>query len=191
MKTYLHKLREGFIITSDEDSKRGTFYCFRTKTFFEDEGEDINCCNSDVKVIAQQDQIDFSALSEEEQKEIGWFDVEKLAAKEVKGDNQAFVNSPYNMENYGFDMYCIGFQKAQELLYDSELFDTEIQVVGDNKTISIREFLSQSKSWEVEIEKEISNAVYHNGDMVFPIMESSAEYKPKFTNGKIKILKLL
>ena len=36
------------------------------------------------KVIIQQNQIDFSGLSEEEQKEIWWFDVEKLACEHCK-----------------------------------------------------------------------------------------------------------
>lgn len=124
MKTYLHKLREGFIITSDEHWETGdSLYDFKDNVFRTckishfPNGKEVKdrWCK---KVIAQQDQIDFSGLSIDDQKKIGWFDVKKLAAKQVKGDNQAFVNSPYNMENYGFDMYCTGFQKAQYLLSD-------------------------------------------------------------------------
>jgi hypothetical protein len=63
-KYTLHDMPDGFILTSDEKSKRGKFYCFRRKEIFEDEGEDVNCCISDVKVVAEQDDLDFTALDD-------------------------------------------------------------------------------------------------------------------------------
>lgn len=99
----LHKLPEGFIVTSNEEIKEGDIgfdglYIFKClKPFIANEttsGKNIPCFYIELgkspvfhetsyikKVIAQQDQIDFSSLLEEEQKEIRWFDVEKLALK--------------------------------------------------------------------------------------------------------------
>jgi hypothetical protein len=101
--------------------------------------------NSYRKVIAQQDQIDFSALTEEEQKEIGWFDVESILDEEYHNVDLCYLD--FKIYEQG---YRNAFQKAQELLYDTELFDTEIQVVGDDKTMPIRDFLFKPKSWTIE-----------------------------------------
>jgi hypothetical protein len=80
----LHKLPEGFIITSDEKPIKGDLCfdlegnpghknqlyivkCLRTS-------DDSYWVKHSKKLIAQQDQIDFSNLTEEEQKEIGWIE---------------------------------------------------------------------------------------------------------------------
>jgi hypothetical protein len=155
----LHKLPEGFIVTSDEQAKEGElgyipFEDGDIKTvgkYFADDWK---------KVIAQQHQIDFSALSEEEQKEIGWFDVEKLA------DNKYPLHNILHLQlNTAIKTgYQEGFQKAQELLSDrrftldnmellaAELIGRyrlgEINDVDDVKKII--ESHSQPKSWSVE-----------------------------------------
>jgi len=91
----LHKLPEGFIITSNEEIKEGDFVYSKdsetidkTKGFFichqiehelnvpatRFEGKDyFNELQRLKKVIAQQHQIDFSALPEDDYKKIGWF----------------------------------------------------------------------------------------------------------------------
>jgi hypothetical protein len=78
-KYTLHKLNDGFIITSDEEIKEGDEFLdkniiFTCRNIFENGIEDdegllhkvFNC----KKIIAKQPQIDFSSISEEKQKEI-------------------------------------------------------------------------------------------------------------------------
>lgn len=179
----LHKLPEGFIVTSDEEYKDKDFVllpitfdlrrCVNGTTFIE----------GTKKVIAQQDQIDFSALTEEEQKEIGWFDVEKLA------DN-IFIGASYQ-DKYVKMGYIAGFKKAQELLYDTELFDTEIQVVGDDKTMPIRDFLIKPKSWTIEVEMEYQDMMGMWVSKPTILEHLDRPSRPKFTNKKLKVTKIL
>jgi riboflavin synthase alpha subunit len=200
----LHKLPEGFIISSDEKPKNGDIVISKInyRKFLFEKGDIIDDISH--KVIAQQDQIDFSALSEEEQKEIGWYDTIKFAREEVQNHNNIFFDSKYNMENYGIDRFNAGFQKAQELLSDRRftLEDmkkaTEIalnssyvttQHFSGHSTVKhnftsneIIQSLSQPKSWKVELEMEYD---------LESIDSSKKVMKPKLTNGKIKILKLL
>ena len=68
MKTTLHKLPSGFIITSDEQIKEGDYMFFDGIILKLEKNESPK---NRLKVIAQQDQIDFSSLLEEEQKKIG------------------------------------------------------------------------------------------------------------------------
>ncbi len=188
----LHKLPEGFIVTSDEEIKTGDIKWHHV-TGLRKALVDGNYTNQ-FKVIAQQDQIDFSSLSEEEQKEIGWFDIEKLTYKHCRK-----VKS-----NVGYNDYIEGFQKAQELLSDRRftLEDmkkaTEIalnssyvttQHFSGHSTVKhnftsneIIQSLSQPKSWKVELEMEYD---------LESIDSSKKVMRPKLTNGKIKILKLL
>jgi len=180
----LHKLPEGFIVTSDEEIKENDYV-------IEDIGGTIygpidreSIVENPKKVIVQQDQIDFSALLEEEQKKIRWFDVEKLAEENCKN-----VAKHYG----GYQCYIRGFQKAQELLFDRVFTLEDIQLAFakgveyatkpypqnvhfENK---YKQSLSQ-KSWKVEIEMEFC-----------PQALPKDRYTPKLTNGKIKILKLL
>jgi len=43
---------ENYLIAVGEDRKRGWFYCVRRKSFFQDEGEDVLCCNGDLPIEA-------------------------------------------------------------------------------------------------------------------------------------------
>ena len=197
MEYELHKLKEGFIITSDEEIKEedliyGLFnggVLLKSKInvpihsqYYKEYG---------LKVITQQDQIDFSALKLEDQKEIGWFDVEKFA---LDSYNKSYPNyepvTDYKLvEKYrSVEQFNNGFQKAQELLSDRSftLEDIERAMI---EGLSIEKFwekcvqsLSQPKSWKVELEMEDKIAL--DGHTV-------VGKEPKLTNGKIKILKLL
>jgi hypothetical protein len=199
----LHKLSEGFIVTSNEQAKEGEL------GYINFQGGDVKIAGkyfADVwkKVIAQQDQIDFSSLSEEEQKEIGWFDVEKLA---IEFNKQQFVSQFNHLK----DQFAAGiitgwkqsFQKVQSLLSDrrftlEDIRHSLIEIVKDTscedgllvgkspaeayKWIeSYIQSLSQ-KSWKIELEM---NTWFENGydGKIIPT-------SPKLTNGKIKILKL-
>jgi len=130
----LHKLPQGYVLTSDEKG----------------EGKGIN-----VPVIAQD--FDFSSLSPEDQKEIGWFDVEKLAIEYEKNHYDG------DLGRGPIKIYCDAFQKAQELLGGFTLEDMEnafyngwiYRGEGHDFPRAKKEYLqqlSQPKSWEVEAE---------------------------------------
>jgi hypothetical protein len=183
----LHKLPEGFIVTSDEEIKENDYV-------IEDIGGTIygpidreSIVENPKKVIVQQDQIDFSALLEEEQKKIGWFDYAIDFANEIKHDGLDYNTGRW----YG---RIEGFQKAQELLSDRRftikdmffVFNKGIEF-GDDEIVNFRKkFFDKSiqslsqKSWKVELEMEFC-----------PQALPKDRYTPKLTNGKIKIIKLL
>jgi hypothetical protein len=159
----LHKLPEGFIITSDETPiKKGELY-YNTVNYqiFKLDGVVFNHCK---KVIAQQDQIIFN-LSEEEQKEIGWYDVCSLGEDATNLRILKHKTANQVARQY-YDGYLDGFQKAQELLSDRRFtledikkairygFDVGFCSNSSNKVKndlqSEESFISQPKSWKVE-----------------------------------------
>jgi len=48
----LIKTDKYLLVGSDDNIKRGCFYCVRTKNIFQDEGEDVHCCNGDIRIIS-------------------------------------------------------------------------------------------------------------------------------------------
>lgn len=223
----LHKLPEGFIVTSEETPKGSDLIIWTGNTVehFPKQGtpqikygctvESVNYSGTThkdwKKVIAQQDQIDFSSLSEKEQKEIGWFDVEKLAKEASKREISLLFGERINKGDIdeqvkiggltivtsGESLYKEGFQKAQELLLDRRFTLEGMTEFGqfmirqyalfrnhdDNfSERMLSEFLSQHKSWEIIIEMEEYGTISRDFKDI--------NYRPKFTNGKIKILKI-
>ena len=199
----LHKLpQEGFIVTSDEEIKNGDLVLEK----YADTSLKLDTCTPmskliseeyskgfQTKVIAQQDQIDFSSLSEEQQKEIGWFDVASFASVAVICNGGLITTE--NEQEVAFSYYYQGFQKAQELLSDRRFMLEDVQLAfakGAEYTTKpypqnvqfeneYKQSLSQ-KSWKIELEM---NTWFENGydGKIIPT-------SPKLTNGKIKILKL-
>ena len=172
----LHKLpKEGFIITSDEEIKEGDLQWFpfnnNIKTASEEQGIHPDC----KKVVAQQDQIDFTFLSEEDQKKIGWYNIEQFA-HEVLIKWGIFSGSLHTGIRDGF---VEGFQKAVELLSDRVFTMEDMDKAFKQGLNSTSYLLSQQKSWDIEIEK------------VTFFSKLSSSVQPILTNGKIKILKLL
>lgn len=197
MKLTLHKLKEGFIVTSDEpitmsDTLKDCYYLFKNEVV----KREYTHPTESLKVIAQQDQIDFSTLSEEEQKEVGWFDVDKLALDRYP------ITQFEDEFDYRFRMgFNEGFRKAQELLSDNvcptkELLDfinnEDNHTEGElgNSCIDVNtliNFVTQTKSWEVEVEME-SKWIGHPDDFDNPHKEITV---PKFNKSKLKILRIL
>jgi hypothetical protein len=200
----LHKLPQGFIITSDEMVKEESKFLdnktiFTCRNTFENGVEDDDGLLHNIKckkIIAQQPQIIFSSLKEEEQKEIGWFDTFKLF-------NQ--VDGSCNKDEYEHWLFNKGFQKAQELLSDRRFTENDLrnsygQGVNDGSANIWNEekyiqSLSQ-QSWKVELEMELvgqCDCMCHNPNNVVMHMMPCCypELQPKLTDGKIKILKLL
>lgn len=149
MELTLHKLSERFLITFGAGEFKN--FCFK-------EGEIIGCIliqkepeysETFYKVIAQQDQIDFSALSEEEQKEIGWFDVQKLA--------QYYAKSRVDVST-AWGSYVDGFRKAQEIFSDRKFTLEDMRkcffnggyMKDENEWNHYIQSISQPKSWKID-----------------------------------------
>lgn len=179
----LHKLPEGFVISSDEKPliKGDKVYNPNiakeyTKVDLRKEGKDkyskgyhemtgvyshVPTTNPiykiERKVITQQDQIDFSTLSEEEQREVGWFDVDKLYRqyfpKLVQSEERSLG------EKVGFKIGC---DIMQGLLSDRRFTLEEAKKIyyqghksglGSENSMTFEQTiqsLSQPKSWKIE-----------------------------------------
>ncbi len=207
----LHKLPEGFIVTSYEDICSGDLFLVDGKIeqcLSSAEADDLCIGESFPRIIAQQDQIDFSSLSEEEQKEIDWFDVEKHWLEDTKTMSFGTTNKHDHLRNYSK-----GFQKAQELLSDrrftledmrdvikmsqKESWDEGGYLGLEYEEKEIIQSLSQPKSWEVDLEMEttiirqnqcINKCASYPSDC---LCEMTKKVTPKFTNSKIKITKII
>jgi len=109
MNTQLHKTQQGFIVTSGDKigEKDLILWDGKVKTAI-----DTSYSYPTQKVIAQQHQLDFSAISEEWCKKIGHFDTVKFARDEHKFNHKIIHEMSFVI---GVE---IGFQKAQELLSD-------------------------------------------------------------------------
>lgn len=197
----LHKLPEGFIVTSNEEILPNTLYMNNGVLFTSDsvynEGNNPNNSNPRVtnhnfKVVAQQEQIDFSALSEEGQKEIGWFDVEGLADCYAKG--RPIRNRGLEKDGWVATGFVHGFQKAVELLSDRRFTLTDVE-----KAIQMSRTLIDGKS-EFEVEDILGSADGTYGVKVKylekQIIQSLSQPKSWTIEcieeyGKIKITKIL
>lgn len=192
----LHKLPEGFIVTSNEQAKEGEL------GYIPFQGGDIKTVGKYFaddwkKVIAQQDQIDFSALTEEEQKEIGWFDVEKEAMSYLD-KNYSLSYERTTWQKLHEKTYTAGFQKSQELLSDRRFtLDDMIDCFNSAREYRMKNVFAydeardyiqslQPKSWTIEVEMGEYSLNSDGEPIGFPDMS-----KPKFTDGKLKVTKIL
>jgi hypothetical protein len=193
----LHKLPEGFIITSDEEIKDYDNVLDNVKRIwikmepcFVKVAKE-NHYGKSFKIIAQQDQIEFSSLKEEEQKEIGWYDIEKICVKDLEGLYGTIPDIGHIDETY-VSGFKTGFFVAQELLFDRrftlEDMNQSVFIGARNSTTpekAARELNNyiqslSKQSWKVELEMEF-----------IPQALPQDRYKPTLTDGKVKILKLL
>ena len=188
----LHKLPERFIITSDEEiNEKGgdLYYDTLMKKMYRHrfgEGNIITQPERFKKVIAQQDQIDFSALSEEEQKEIRWFDVEKIA-KELLPDDSDWQRR--------FDVIK-GFNAHKELVKD-RLFTVEDMYKMWDAAVSFteafhnlnEEFFSKEEWYQLEqVQKNVQSRVMNKVDYLKSLLPST-EWDVEFDEqGKLKLI---
>ena len=173
MKATLYKLKEGYVLCSDEKVNEENFSTHKDKFLLNPDGA--------IKKILTQSP-DFSLLSEEDAKRIGWFDVEGLAYRHrrsyqdsFEGMNECIMNDAIHQQRG----YVAGSQKHAELTADRR-FTLEIEKLKRDLKHDLRESvstinkqmfegalwglekliqsLSQPKSWEVEYKEE--NGVY-------------------------------
>jgi hypothetical protein len=205
----LHKLPEGFIVTSDEILNEGNTIININNFEIVENWQGHGSTDWWKKVIAQQDQIDFSGLSEEEQKEIGWVDWLRIAVLSEDAEIEK-IGQEYHSHSW-YKGVEFGFQKAQELLSDkiftlediekaikfgqlsekestSKLFEKR----GLVKTEFTKQFIQSlyKNSWQVELEMEECET--HRLDECYSRFQCCENpIKPKLTYGKITITKIL
>lgn len=188
----LHKISEGFIITSNEKPKDGELVLPDSKIItpyreMYKGDEPLKCW---LKVIAQQEQIDFSALSEEDCKKIGYFHYFKIISENKHLEKLGWEKGFYDGVQEARQFLADRMFKQNDLIfmYNQGVSATRQSVDSYDNCLSHIQSLSQ-KSWSIEIEMEQENL-----GSVFNGIGSNimwGEVKPKLTNNKIKILKLL
>jgi len=197
MNYTLHKLNTGFIVVSDEPIVKGdSFYnniddcIYNNANGWEILNKHTGNEDIDFKLIAQEPNIIFSDLNEDEQEKIGWFDVEKLYNKlfpKLKQNKERTLG-----EEVGFKIGC---EVMQELLTDRmftlenvldawELGAKEGLPLTKKKKENLIKLIFQ-KSWPVEL--EMNDYVEEETGSEFKWMNK----RPKLTEGKIRILKVL
>lgn len=191
MKGYLYKLKEGYVLCSDEEIKEGDTILHQShgvcnihkareivgKSIVIGQNKESSCwIDYSKKVLTQSS--DFSLMSEEDAKRIGWFDVEKWADNEA---TQRYKIKTSPIETYremihqrlGFyEGLQAGFQKALELTEDRRFTEDDMREAmlllsrrlltrdktSAQKVEEIIESFYTPKSWEVEYKEE--NEVY-------------------------------
>jgi hypothetical protein len=194
IKYTLNKLPEGFVITSNEPIEKdwkGVAYKKNVQGYIFNHFYTENPWYNDTKkVIAQQDQIDFTGLAEDEQKEIGYFDIkkslEKILSKELNYNNywrgiiygnpqlisaiQELLSDKFTLEDMA-SAYTTGYKDGAGLDKHVPQFLSEYV-----------KSLSQPKTWTVQLEMDSVHTDHVPGGF---------EYFPKTIDGKVKIVKIL
>jgi hypothetical protein len=96
------------LIGSDDDIRRGLFYCVRRKNIFQDEGEDIHCCMGDIRIIAHLPLNNSPVLQDVDLLPPLEDDVEKLA-EEFKSSYKKVGVTDYEVSSF-----IVGYNKAKE-----------------------------------------------------------------------------
>jgi hypothetical protein len=96
------------LIGSDDEIRRGLFYCVRTKNIFQDEGEDIHCCMGDIRIIAHLPLNNSPVLQGVDLLPPLEDDVEKLV-EEFKSSYKKVGVTDYEVSSF-----IVGYNKAKE-----------------------------------------------------------------------------
>lgn len=223
MKIQLIKTLDKFILVSDEKINAGKDYYFdmaELMSYIKDPSnpnfkwivkarEDFTESNSyQYKIIAgisELPKIDFSMLSEEDSKFIGYFDINKLALSEytIPLNKRKEERTPLvgHSSPFGFNKFLKAYKKGFNTSLSFRKFSLEdiIEAITLSRKKkkddfekncsdyeysykNIIELLNSPKLLEVEVEMEIWN---NNG------ITSLSRVKPKVQNNTIKIIKLI
>jgi hypothetical protein len=121
MKYNIIKTDNYLLIGSDDDIRRGLFYCVRTKNIFQDEGEDIHCWMGDIRIIAHLPLNNSPVLQGVDLLPPLEDDVEKLA-EEFKSSYKKVGVTDYEVSSF-----IVGYNKAKEKYkYTEEQLKTAI-----------------------------------------------------------------
>jgi hypothetical protein len=121
MKYNIIKTDNYLLIGSDDEIRRGLFYCVRTKNIFQDEGEDIHCCMGDIRIIAHLPLNNSPVLQGVDLLPPLEDDVEKLA-EEFKSSYKKVGVTDYEVSSF-----IVGYNKAKEKYkYTEEQLKTAI-----------------------------------------------------------------
>jgi hypothetical protein len=121
MKYNIIKTDNYLLIGSDDEIRRGLFYCVRTKYIFQDEGEDIHCCMGDIRIIAHLPLNNSPVLQGVDLLPPLEDDVEKLA-EEFKSSYKKVGVTDYEVSSF-----IVGYNKAKEKYkYTEEQLKTAI-----------------------------------------------------------------
>lgn len=158
---------------------------------------EIRFCKKIIAGIPELPSIDFSLLSEEDCKTIGWVDVEKLAdslVNKVLLEEGKYWNDQDAREPVYYGI-IEGFKSAQSL--NDKRFSLEDMagllkyeynnpMTGDYKTVTKNYIQSlQQTSWDVEVEME--EILPSNGN----VHDWNKPIQPKITNNSIRIVKIM
>lgn len=191
------------ILISDEEIKEGEpGYSINNATYTHFSHLGSSYGRKIIAGVKDLPSVDFSALSEEDCKKIGWIDVEKLAWKKLQ-----YFNGNQWEEQLVFEKWTEGFKTAQSLnekkfseedIRKAILFGykkgmkSEADAHRDNNLFEEMDFnvdnfvqsLSQPKVFNVEI--QIDRVRYPKGDDGWEDV-----YTPRITNNTIKITNIL
>ena len=182
------------ILVSDEEIKDGdSLYYATTNVILKNYVSETPRRKDDYKIIAgipELPSIDFSALSEEDCKKIGWVDIEKLA------DKYSNFERASKWGDIVRNAYKEGFKTAQSL-NEKKFSEEQIRYLVSSVTEFMshhepEEFdgwfeeklkiLSQPKVFDVEVEVDFVHTDHVIGGF---------EYFPKVTKNQIKITKII
>lgn len=219
MKIKLIMLPQPILVSNSEPEVKDVVFFTNGQYFFSDVIEKIGGSSRDIvlrnmpegrekgtldyremyKVIAgipDLPSIDFSALSQEDCKKIGWVDVQRLAIDKFPYTNEGSLEDDIDAAKRR--IWIDGFITAQSL--NEKKFTEEdlkkamksaMKQGGGSSSFEDRDFintsiksLSQSKVFDVEVETE--DAILDNGNK-----DNYTVWQPKITNNSIKIIKVL
>lgn len=174
MKKLIKLSETHYIIVDESEIKEGNWY-YNNKVLFLsdqvfDDGNNPNQNKANKKITHSTQPLEskFSSIiyrgyyhisiSEVEEAIYG-YSVEKLAES---ANGYAVYGKPLGEKYLAFNEgYQSGFNAHKELvkdkLFDDEVFDTAIQVVGSDKVTTIREFIQSllpKSEWEVEFDEQ-------------------------------------
>ena len=201
IKYYLTKVNNQWFLVSDERPITGEYLddAFQIRTSVIKDRDYWESRPNYYKIISQQPIL--TSLSEEEQKIIGFVDVEKLALKTMGCSSTKYLTASgkiaYNRFIEGFNL-C---QQMNEKKYSEKdlILAFEVgrnyQLTGENNFNEFVGNLEKPKLIEVEVEMEECGVVYSgglqiNGKLGGKGIQPHYSYRPKITNEGIKILKL-
>ena len=186
MNYTLYKLETGFIVVSDEKPKVGEEIFYKNGdshhlACYQSYFDKYDWCK---KLIAQEPNIIFSDLKEDEQKKIGWFDVkskvkeyvqELIDCKSVKEHERTWISAICHQF----------FIKVQELLVDRRFTLEDMR----NAFLAGREF---EDNIDLDTKVRFAKPKYSFNKYISKLEDKSWPVELEIlTDGKVRILKVL